>query len=678
MLNIQIKKKQFDTGLTLFENLSIRFPKNGVIAFYGPSGCGKTTLAKMIASMDNDYDGTIQGNKRVVYISDHVHLFDELTVNDHLKMVQTDQQWMDHPLDAFGLSNEANKKASVLSIGQRKRLALLMALQRNATILILDEISSGLDQKIRDQIMMNVRHYARSHLVIWISHDEYEMDHYMDGIIDFMVQPLHIRTCQIHDDPAEPIDYHPILHPWTYIKSKRIQLTILTFMSILLVFSSTLCASLILTSDRTSELYDAYDHGSTMIMSYPLHNDPIEGQLNFYYDYPVFEGDELMQWMEDDPSLWGIVARTSNEYEFYHTLTVDGQTIVDRPFGDRLMSSIYQTFYHEEYELDAPNYPWDAPFVLEKSLDHYRGVDFIDKAATGYTGQDHLRRNQVDIIHLNPRLETLPLHYGNMPITDDEVVIDQKLADFLIVNGYATDITSLIGSSFPIYMYAYQHHSSLIRGVTKENYDTLVNSRHSQATMEMVKISGILEYPLGDHYALFTNTPVGMDPLSSHYYYDTTSAVFPEIMLFYDPTIEIQEKLDQWNQWLDHDGGVFVTMDQDHVNMQQDYRNSTVVWIMSLVGSISLFILIIIAYRFFKKRLRNDALLLKNLRYSLKKIQWLWTMVIMVPTTLIIVCGFIIARMTGMIPLNALWITLGSLIILWLNHSLLIHCFMQS
>ena len=265
-----------------------------------------------------------------------------------------------------------------------------------------------------------------------------------------------------------------------------------------------------------------------------------------------------------------------------------------------------------------------------------------------------------------------------MPITDDEVVIDQKLADFLIVNGYATDITSLIGSSFPIYMYAYQQHSSLIRGVTKENYDTLVNTRPSQATMEMVKISGILEYPLGDHYVLFTNTPIGMDPLSSHYYYDTTSAVFPEIMLFYDPTIEIQEKLDQWNQWLDHDGGVFVTMDQDRVEMQQDYRNSTVVWIMSLVGSISLFILIIIAYRFFKKRLRNDALLLKNLRYSLKKIQWLWTMVIMVPTTLIIGCGFIIARMTGMVPLNALWITLGSLIILWLNHSLLIHRFMQS
>ena len=61
-----------------------------------------------------------------MYISDHVHLFDELTVNDHLKMVQTDPKWMDQPLDAFGLSNEANKKAKVLSIGQRKRLALLM------------------------------------------------------------------------------------------------------------------------------------------------------------------------------------------------------------------------------------------------------------------------------------------------------------------------------------------------------------------------------------------------------------------------------------------------------------------------------------------------------------------------------------------------------------------------
>ncbi len=677
MLNIQIKKKQFDTGLTLFENLSIPFPKTGLIAFYGPSGCGKTTLAKMIAGLDRDYEGTISGNKRVVYISDHVHLFDELSVADHLKMVQTDPQCIDQPLDAFGLTNEANKKAKVLSIGQRKRLALLMALQRNAKILILDEISSGLDQKIRDQIMTYVRHYAKNHLVIWISHDEYEMDHYMDGIIDFMVQPLHIRTCQIHDETSSSVDYHPILHPWTYIKSKRIQLTLLTFMSTLLVLASTICASLILTSDRTSELYDAYDHGSTMIMSYPLHNDPIEGQLNFYYDYPVFEGTELMQWMEDDPSLWGIVARTSGEYQVMSTITVDGQTVFDRPFGDREMSSIYQTFYHEEFELDAPNYPWDAPFVLEKPLDHYLGVDFIDKAATGYTGQNHLRRNQVDIIHLNPHLETLPLQYGNMPITDDEVVIDQKLADFLIINGYASDIEALIGSSFPIYMYAYQHHSSLIRGVTKENYDTLINTRPSQATMEMVKISGILEYPLGDHYVLFTNTPIGMDPLSSHYYYDTTSAVFPEIMLFYDPTIEIQEKLDQWNQWLDHDGGVFVTMDQDRVEMQQDYRNSTVVWIMSLVGSISLFILIIIAYRFFRKRLRNDAQLLKNLGYSLKKIQWLWTMVIMGATMVIAICGFTITWLTYSTPLTTSWMTLLFLLLLGFVHGILIHRSMQ-
>ncbi len=676
MLTLNIVNKRFNTGLTLFENLSLSFPQYGMIGFFGPSGCGKTTLAKMIAKLDNDYQGSIRGNKAVVYISDHVHLFDELTVSEHLKMVETTPSIMDEPLNAFGLINESDKKTKVLSIGQRKRLALLLALHRNARILILDEISSGLDQTIRNAIMPYVQRYASNHLVIWISHDEYEMDHYMDGVVDFTKSSLSIVQNRIEDDMVKPFKFKSIFHPWYYLKSKRWILLALVFMNLLLVGSTTFTAAMILSANQTSYLYDRYDHGSTILMSYPLHNDPIEGYRNFYYDYPVFDGSTLMQWMEDDPQLWGVVARTSNEYEVMSVLTIDGQNTVIKPFGEREMTSIYRPFYHEEYGADVPNYPFDAPFVLEKPLDQYLGPYYVDRQASGYAGQDHTQLNQVDIIHLNPSLESLPLQIGTMPEHENEVVIDQKLADFLLTNGVAANSESLIGSSFPIYMNDYEKNRILHRGVTVENYE-IVESRPSQATMEMVTICGILDYPLGDHYVVFSNTPVGMDPLSQHYYYNTETSVFPEIMLFYDPTIDIQEKLNERNTGLDHDGGIFVTMDHDTVKMDQSYRNSAMIWILSISGAIAAVIMIVLSYFFLRKRFANDALLLKNIGYNRKKIQWMWTVILLVITTVIACCGVTIAVLKDWIPLTVSWICLLCLMLLGIAHGFLIHHSMQ-
>lgn len=677
MLTVSIKDKTFENGLTLFKDVNITFPKYGVIAFFGPSGCGKTTLAKMIANIDQEYDGKITGNRSVTYIDSNVHLFDELTVNDHLKLIETDPPLMVEPLNAFGLNQEANKKAKVLSIGQRKRLALLLALHAKSRILILDEISSGLDHEIRDAIMAYVIKYSTNHLVIWISHDEYEIDYYMDGVIDFTKLPLMIQRIN-HGHTSVPfskVDHH--YHPWLYIKSKWITIMVLTILSVLLVIAMSGISGLISSTDQTTKTYDTYNNGSTMIMSYPLHNDPIEGQINFYYDYPVFNGNDLMQWMADDPSLWGVVARTSTDYEIMTIQEVDGQTTTIKPFGDREMTSIYRTFYHDAYGMDAPNYPYDAPFVLEKPLDQYLGPDYTDKSISGYSGQDHTTLNQLDIIHLNPSLDSLPLVYGSMPMGDHDVIIDQKLAQFLIDNDYGQTMEGLVGTSFPIYMNDYEKHSSLVRGLTKETFEQAYE-KPSLATMEMVNITGILEYPLGDHYVVFTNTAVACDPLSQHYYYDTKSSVFPEIMLFYDPTIDIQEKLDYWNDWLDHDGGVFVTMDHDHVEFNQDYRDSNHVWLLNGLGCLITIIMIVITYLFAKRRLSNDSRLLKSIGYNRKKIKWIWIGLIMGITMVISIGGYIIVWINEALPLISLMVISLSIFGLTVIHSILIHQAMKS
>ena len=75
------------------------------------------------------------------------------------------------------------ENGSLLSGGQRKRLGLARAIYSKKPILILDEVTSGLDKKTELAILDDLKLLSKEKLIILVTHNSNDL-HYYDKIID--------------------------------------------------------------------------------------------------------------------------------------------------------------------------------------------------------------------------------------------------------------------------------------------------------------------------------------------------------------------------------------------------------------------------------------------------------------------------------------------------------------
>ena len=155
--------KGFDEKL-LFDNVSFTLPRNGIVGVIGPNGVGKTTLFKMIvAAAQNDTSdkaalptsGDIKLGETVTLsyvdqnrggIDPEMNLWE--VVSDGLDWIKVGQVEMPSRayVSAFGFKGtDQQKKAGVLSGGERNRLNLALTLKQGGNLLLLDEPTNDLD-----------------------------------------------------------------------------------------------------------------------------------------------------------------------------------------------------------------------------------------------------------------------------------------------------------------------------------------------------------------------------------------------------------------------------------------------------------------------------------------------------------------------------------------------------
>jgi ATP-binding cassette ChvD family protein len=155
--------KGFDDRL-LFDGLSFTLPRNGIVGVIGPNGVGKTTLFKMIvaaAQGDNDDKdalpdaGDIKIGETVTlsYVDQNRGGIDPEkslweVVSDGLDWIKVGQVEMPSRayVSAFGFKGtDQQKKAGVLSGGERNRLNLALTLKQGGNLILLDEPTNDLD-----------------------------------------------------------------------------------------------------------------------------------------------------------------------------------------------------------------------------------------------------------------------------------------------------------------------------------------------------------------------------------------------------------------------------------------------------------------------------------------------------------------------------------------------------
>lgn len=187
----------------LIQNFSTRILRGDRIGIIGPNGTGKTTLVRMLA-------GVLQPDAGVVRIGKTIDLiyFDQLrdslkpndtlwqnlcdTGGDHVTVQGQPRHVMAYLKDFLFEEKQVRSPVSILSGGEKNRLALAKALTKPGNLLILDEPTNDLDMDTLDLLIEMVSDFTGTLLIV--SHDRDFLDRLTTSIIALEGDGL-IREC---------------------------------------------------------------------------------------------------------------------------------------------------------------------------------------------------------------------------------------------------------------------------------------------------------------------------------------------------------------------------------------------------------------------------------------------------------------------------------------------------
>ena len=158
---LEIKNLTKYYGKTLgVKDLSLKLYEGEVFGFIGPNGAGKSTTIRSIMNLINKTEGVVLINgeefnknnipskKLIGYLPSEIHLYEDLTVKEmldyHEKFYEEDIHKRRCEL-VKRLKLDETKKIEDLSLGNTKKLGIVLAFMHNPKLLILDEPTSGLD-----------------------------------------------------------------------------------------------------------------------------------------------------------------------------------------------------------------------------------------------------------------------------------------------------------------------------------------------------------------------------------------------------------------------------------------------------------------------------------------------------------------------------------------------------
>ncbi|MBD2758424.1 energy-dependent translational throttle protein EttA [Yimella sp. cx-573] len=192
VIEVKNLKKGFGDR-TLIDGLSFTLPRNGIVGVIGPNGVGKTTLFKTIVGLEEADGGEVKIGESVniSYVDQSRGGIDSQktlweVVSDGLDYIQVGQ--VEIPSRAyvsqFGFKGpDQQKKAGVLSGGERNRLNLALTLKQGGNLLLLDEPTNDLDVETLGSLENALLDFPGCAVVI--SHDRWFLDRVATHILAY-------------------------------------------------------------------------------------------------------------------------------------------------------------------------------------------------------------------------------------------------------------------------------------------------------------------------------------------------------------------------------------------------------------------------------------------------------------------------------------------------------------
>lgn len=191
---IEAKKLQkgFD-GRSLIDGLSFSLPPNGIVGVIGPNGVGKTTLFKTIVGLEplDGGDLKIGETVKISYVDQSRSSIDPNktlweVVSDGLDIITVGKTEIPSRayVSKFGFKGpDQQKKAGVLSGGERNRLNLALTLKEGGNLLLLDEPTNDLDVETLSSLENALLEFPGCAVVI--THDRWFLDRIATHILAY-------------------------------------------------------------------------------------------------------------------------------------------------------------------------------------------------------------------------------------------------------------------------------------------------------------------------------------------------------------------------------------------------------------------------------------------------------------------------------------------------------------
>ena len=182
--------KEFD-GRVLIDDLSFTLPRNGIVGVIGPNGVGKSTLFKCIVGLEELSGGNLEIGEtvKISYVDQNRSGIDPdknlwEVVSDGLDIMQVGESEVPSRayVASFGFKgSDQQKRAGVLSGGERNRLNLALTLKQGGNLLLLDEPTNDLDVETLSSLESALLEFPGCSVVI--SHDRMFLDRVVTHIL---------------------------------------------------------------------------------------------------------------------------------------------------------------------------------------------------------------------------------------------------------------------------------------------------------------------------------------------------------------------------------------------------------------------------------------------------------------------------------------------------------------
>jgi putative ABC transport system ATP-binding protein len=185
-----------DSPIRAVDDVSMTIDAGEVVALYGPSGSGKTTLIQLVAGLKRPDSGSIRvAEKNVISMSRReagdyrlntlgmvmqpsslqpgARAIASASIKLMMGSKRAAQQRIEPLLDELGLGERLHHRTEQLSMGERQRVLIALALSRSPKLVLADEPTASLDTETTRHVLGLLRRVCceRSVALLIVTHD---------------------------------------------------------------------------------------------------------------------------------------------------------------------------------------------------------------------------------------------------------------------------------------------------------------------------------------------------------------------------------------------------------------------------------------------------------------------------------------------------------------------------